>query len=342
MKKSNALGTLHVGTGLQFGPLTVFPVWTDAPIARGFSTARRRNIQVSELDPPTVPRLIVSHELDTDVLLLEGTMLVGGWQTRVAACDVVIPRGERVVVDVRCVEAGRWQGGRGHGVDGMAPMSVKVALRGGQSRMRHADQSEVWQKVSRLERFYGTKSTNSLHELMNDSITRSEYKRADGAMPTAQQMHLQEESLPDAPGNDIRGVDEQVLADLRAYARSPLPGQRGIIIGIGGVPVCLELYGSATACRAELLPTLTAALLDAGSAEKVGVTRGQAARDFAKQCALLSDKAMWDVADLLEGASETTRDGDDDIDLRGLRRSDTKTLLHFSALNMKHELALAM
>ena len=357
MNAPTSLGTLHVGAGLDFGPLTVFPVWTDAPVARGISTATTADVQVSELDPPTVPRLIACHNLDHDVLLLEGTMLVGGNQTRVAACDVLIPRGERLVIDVRCVEAGRWHGGHRYGVDGKVPASVKAALRGGARRGATADQSEVWAKVARLERSYGAKPTSSLHEVLNDSLAMSEFKNLDDqqrreAMAAERRKRANagvgsfagvraddEQSF----GADIPGVDADVLERLRHFAKHPLPGQRGIIIGIGGVPVSLEMYASAATCRAELLSTLMAALVDAGSIRYVGPTRGQAARDFAAHVMKASYIAdVVEVAESTQGASETLRGGDDFIDIRALQRSDTKTLLHFSALNMQHELALAL
>ncbi|MBU6214204.1 MAG: hypothetical protein KGP01_07160, partial [Actinomycetales bacterium] len=325
------VGQLHVGAGTTFGPLTVFPVWTSAPGARGFTTARGQDIQVSELDEPTVPQLLVWHNLDTDLLLLEGTLLVGGWQTRAAERDIVIPRGERVVTPVRCVERGRWGGGSGHGVDGIAPLSVRAALRGGAARRERADQSEVWERVTRLERTYGAHATSSLHSLMTESI---------GA-PLHDSRGRNRDRVP------MRGagfVDELLLEELQRYAASPLPGQRGVIIGVGGSPVSLELFGSVGACKAELPALLTAAFIDAGTVNSYAPTRGAAARSFAEQCQRLMSLETLTWLPAAEGArdTETARTTAYDLDIRAIRRGATGSVLHASAMNMRHELALAL
>ena len=355
------LGRLHVGAGEQLGPLTVFPVWTDAPAARGIQMATPSHLHISELDEPQVPKLLVWHDLDTDLLLLEGTLLVGGWQTRVAASDVVVARGQQVVVDVRCVEQGRWGGGSSHGVGGQAPASVKAALRGGARRAATADQGEVWAKVSRLERSYGERPTSSLHQIISEAVVSggdaargfaSAHLRQDsagepfiGAYPSDCGFADASATSTGSAGNpQANALEAEVLHRLQDYATKTLPGQRGVIIGIAGVPVSLDLFGTVAACRSELLPILTAALVDAYSLPTVRPTRGQSARDFAAQCMLSAQGSQSMAAAVHDALGSVThwRAADDVIDLRGVRRTGTHSLLHASALNMKHELALAM
>lgn len=327
----STVGQLHVGAGTTFGPLTVFPVWTSAPGARGFTTARGQDIQVSELDEPTVPQLLVSHNLNTDLLLLEGTLLVGGWQTRAAERDILIPRGERVVTPVRCVERGRWGGGAGHGVDGIAPLSVRAALRGGNQRRERADQGEVWERVARLENTYGSRQTSSLHALMTESIGAPLHDR--GSRGRAEM-----------PIRGLGSLDEFLLEELQDYAASPLAGQRGVVIGIAGEPIALELFGSVGACKSELPALLTAAFIDAGTVNSYAPTRGASARSFAEHCQRLLnvDAVSWFPAEEGVRDTHTARTSTHDLDIRALRRGSSGAVLHASAMNMRHELALAL
>src|SRR5829696_299319 len=110
-----ALPAIHLGSPVQAGPLTVFPVWTDAPLAaRPYRTTLPAAGAVKEHDGgPSVESLMVSNPRATPVLLLEGALLEGGWQHRVLAQSVLIGGKTRQDVDVRCVEQRRWGGERG-------------------------------------------------------------------------------------------------------------------------------------------------------------------------------------------------------------------------------------
>jgi hypothetical protein len=82
---------------------------------------------------------------------LEGELLEGGRQHRVAARSVVVDPSASVVLEVRCVEHGRWNGGGEHVRTGRrAPVQVRAA----------AGQHEVWERVRR----YGKSATESLLE----------------------------------------------------------------------------------------------------------------------------------------------------------------------------------
>ena len=48
------------------------------------------------------------------ILLLEGTILVGGWQQRVLVHDVLVGPETTLDLEVRCVEQGRWSGTSDH------------------------------------------------------------------------------------------------------------------------------------------------------------------------------------------------------------------------------------
>ena len=107
---------VHVGCGVYAGGVTVFPVWTAARGVRGLDTGVRARVGAAErAGSPVVGELVLTNEGPRPALLLEGELLEGGWQHRVVVQDLVLaPRSSRVV-DVACVEQGRWSGATGQG-----------------------------------------------------------------------------------------------------------------------------------------------------------------------------------------------------------------------------------
>ena len=88
--KPEVLLALHVGSPSRVGPLTLFPVWTDAPLH-----ARRRYVTtgavVEELPEPHVGMLQVSNPRHRPLLLCEGSILEGGLGNVVAGCTPARP-----------------------------------------------------------------------------------------------------------------------------------------------------------------------------------------------------------------------------------------------------------
>ena len=102
---------MHVGRGAQMGPLSMFPVWTDASAPAGLVTGRAAHVDVAErADAPTVSELVVRNVGDRVALLLEGELLEGGWQQRALVHDLLLAPGAPMTISVACVEHGRWAG----------------------------------------------------------------------------------------------------------------------------------------------------------------------------------------------------------------------------------------
>src|SRR3712207_1050030 len=103
---------LHVGQGTHRGPLTFFPIWTDAPAAhRGYITGAAAPVDVAERDgSPVVDQGVVPNRGRLPVLLLGGELLEGGWQTRALTSTTLLAPGKPSVERVFCVEEGRWGG----------------------------------------------------------------------------------------------------------------------------------------------------------------------------------------------------------------------------------------
>ena len=147
---------LHLGRPLTRGGLTLFPVWNGAAVASRGYDLRSEHVSISErAGHAVVGELVLTNAGPRPVLVLEGEVLEGGRQHRVAAASALIGAGEALVLDVRCVEEGRWQGAGGHVRGGRrAPVSVRAAQ----------DQGRVWEQVRRYEQQYDASDTHSLLE----------------------------------------------------------------------------------------------------------------------------------------------------------------------------------
>src|SRR3954470_7842480 len=107
---------LHVGQGTTRGPLTVFPVWTDAPsFGPALLTGDDAPVDVAERSgSPAVDQLVVTNRGDRPVLLLAGELLEGGMQHRALTVTTLLAPNRPTVLPVVCVEQGRWHGGGSH------------------------------------------------------------------------------------------------------------------------------------------------------------------------------------------------------------------------------------
>ena len=152
---------LHLGKPLTRGALTLFPIWNGAAVTtRGYDLGTG-NLAVSErAGHAVVAELLVTNNGTRPALLLEGELLEGGQQHRVAAQSVVLQPGETVVLPVRCVEEGRWSGGRGHARTGRrAPVSIRAARQ----------QDRTWARVRALEAQHGGGDTHFLGDALRSA-----------------------------------------------------------------------------------------------------------------------------------------------------------------------------
>ncbi|MGY1834345.1 ARPP-1 family domain-containing protein [Blastococcus sp. SYSU DS0510] len=252
---------LHVGQGTTRGPLTVFPVWTDAPTApRRYVTGAATAVDVAErAGTPVVEELVVTNRSDRPVLLLAGELLEGGWQTRALAATTLLAPGQPTVQPVVCVEQGRWSGGTTHVRRARrAPLGV---LRGMSS------QQQVWKRARGYADVAGESPTESLAD------------RLDSTAPRVRSL--------------TRGL-------------RPLAGQRGLLIGLAGQPVWLEVFDSSRSLAAHWPALLHAATLDCLGRPEVR-TPAARARSFAQQAeiARLSPAGPAGLGTRLRGGRST-------------------------------------
>lgn len=304
---ATVIPTIHLGSPFQVGPLTIFPVWTDAPVPKKpVPVLPPEGVAINELaSGPSVALLEVHNSSDTPFVLLEGTVVDGGWQHRVTVHDMLIAAGQNLHVDVRCVEAGRWSGASAQEVSTRrAPLAISGALRGlrrdrsasHDAPSRRADQGEVWERVaSYSQTLHAASATSSMVDVF-DQV--------------------------------------EVSAQVRALVPKPVFGQRGVLIGVGGHPAMLEFFDHPRSFARQwdlLVETLLVSTAHLGSTP----TSGRRARAFVQR---LSGRSVPVVAEA--GAGFLAEDVDDLVSVRSLA-SDAGHGLHTSALNVRHRLVLA-
>lgn len=244
---------LDVGSGRHIGALTLFPVWTDAPAVRGLNW-RLSDLTVGELTTGAqVDRLMVENESPKPTVLIEGDLLAGGLQHRMAAASLVVPSSASMPIDVVCVEQGRWSGGAMHRAEGR-----RGTLRTRRSAVDRR-QGGVWGGIGDYDEAFGRSTTSS----MLDHLARVE-----------------------GPSVDL------------------MPGQRGVIVGVGGRVLGLELFGSTAGLRARWAGLVSAAGIDARLAPTVR-TESWRAREFVRALARLDLEPEWDL-----GVERINADGD--------------------------------
>lgn len=249
------LPLLHVGRGDQYGALTLFPVWADGGAATGLEWDLGA-LEVGEHDGGgQVNSLAAVNSGDKPVVLLEGDLLEGGWQTRMIARSTILGPHEATNLAALCVEQGRWErgGNRGHRAAGRRVSTSLRAARDRAYRRGEDPQREVWHGIaSRYEMSVRTATSSFADHL--DRVAREGSRRSERPLPA-----------------------------------TPLAGQRGVIIGVGGRVLGMELLATPTALAKRWTGILEAARFDAECAPETA-TAGQQARDFAVkvECAHLN------------------------------------------------------
>lgn len=298
------LPAMHVGRGVTCGTVTVFPVWTDSDGVRGIDWAGR-GLVIDEVDGGSVPHLSVTNPTGRAQLILEGDILEGGRQDRMAGETTLVMPGESVVIPVNCVEAGRWNSGRGHRATNLkGAYSVREARRRAMKSHSSSAQSAVWNRISRIEEGLGERSATSNFK--------------ERARVRQERLVVSKEML--ARGERLVEPD---MADHPALLK-PLAGQRGVIIAIGGEIVAAEVFGSSVAFAERWEGIAIAAEIDGRFAETRPV-RSQDARDFIE--------AIEEATPVVDAKGTFTWEGHG-ITLTGVAHERNEaTVLQFTATN---------
>lgn len=239
------LPALHVGKGTRYGALTLFPVWAEGGAATGLEWDFHALDIGEQRGGGQVNSLSAVNRGHKPVVLLEGDLLEGGWQTRMVARSTILGPHETSDIAALCVEKNRWErdGGRGHRAAGRR---VSAPLRTGRDRAHRLGkdpQDAVWHAITSRYETNAPTATNSFADHL-DRVARERGQRTERPLPA-----------------------------------TPLTGQRGVIIGIGGRVLGMELLATPTALTKRWNGILEVARFDAEHAPEAA-TPAQQARDF--------------------------------------------------------------
>jgi hypothetical protein len=146
------LDGVKIAEPVVYRQLAVYPILVeDVPRLPGRWLAldeaiSRSVLVVNEKGAGSVPVVWVENlSRDQYVFIMTGEVIAGGKQTRTIRSDVVLAPGQRIDLEVFCVEAHRWVGEArfSAGSKTMLPQSIQGELRLG------ADQARVWSEVTR-------------------------------------------------------------------------------------------------------------------------------------------------------------------------------------------------
>jgi hypothetical protein len=166
------------GEARVIGNVAVYPITVPArlqadigPLVGIDDALATDKAEVRERSVADVKKVLLENKGATPILLLAGTILVGGKQDRQVGQDTIIDPKTTVVVDAFCLEHGRWSAGstgtKFHTADVIAPSKVRAA---GQYEK---NQSAVWSKVSESNAANGTSSASGtfLATVVDPTIT---------------------------------------------------------------------------------------------------------------------------------------------------------------------------
>jgi len=173
----------------------------------------------------SVPVVRVTNKGDIPVLFLFGEEIAGALQNRVANASFLVPGKSHLVLDVSCVEAGRWSRGRGERFRGTREvlssalrkkMARKVAraraAAGGAGRF-HADQAEVWDEIEQRISFSGAPSSTRAYADYRESRSTDLEEIGRAFRPVERQV-----GFVAAIGDGVAGVE--AIGSARAFAQS--------------------------------------------------------------------------------------------------------------------------
>ena len=188
-------------------------------------------LQVQEVsEHGAVPHVVAENHGDTAVLVLFGEQLVGAKQNRIANASFLVAAGSRVVLDVSCVEQGRWAPRssrfRGSGEVFSSRSRSRMAERVSRSREEgrgfDADQGAVWGDVSDSLRRSGTHSPTESYEDHLQTHAGELAEASDSFHPLAEQVGFVA-SIGDAvAGLEVVGRPEVFARTFQALLRAYL------------------------------------------------------------------------------------------------------------------------
>ena len=224
--------TFTVGKPLTKGNLTIFPVYgrDQAKIGSEYLTLeealKQKVIQVKEMPDAEVSRVSVTNKGSKMIYLMAGDLILGGQQDRIISRDTIVPVGAKnFIVEVFCVEHGRWGGGQHFEGGEIASSSLR------RETQQTKQQDKVWNKVAR-------------EAAKTKSVTRSgTYRAVAGNKATQQQVASYTQTL-----------NTQLAKDRRAL---------GLVVAINGRVTAADVFADSNLFHKQRAKILKSYALDA-------------------------------------------------------------------------------
>jgi len=130
---------------------------------------KSKQIEITELDSGArVSDVSIFNHSKLPVLILDGEMLIGAKQNRVANASYLIPPEQKLIIKVSCMEHGRWQSGRNQFRESGSIMLPEIRAsknRGVHKNLKRrrsfqSDQQEIWDDIKEKITLYDVSSVS--------------------------------------------------------------------------------------------------------------------------------------------------------------------------------------
>jgi len=210
---------------------TVFPLTVSGTNGRDYLTLSEAFQQGLVVIPESgrVPEIVVIVKGEKPVLIVEGEVLIGGWQNRTVNISLLLEAGKEHRIPVSCIEAGRWSSRRARqpflGLTEMEPEPVGEELRAAAYFIHSGLRRQKTDTVTR--RFFETNRPVAEQHEVWEEVSR-ELRAARVTSPTEDATTFYEHH---------RASIEDLLNPIKT-----LPNQVGAIVAIGQTIVGLEAF----------------------------------------------------------------------------------------------------
>ncbi|MDX1396513.1 MAG: DUF6569 family protein [Gemmatimonadota bacterium] len=158
------------------GAITVFPLVSLEPVELPYALPEEAieagTLTIGEVsEAGSVPQLGAVNTGDTDILVLDGTQLIGAKQNRMASRSFILPAESETVIPVSCIEQGRWRFNerRFRGAPQHSPSRARRSVRHVEAALAErgarasadrlgAAQGQVWREVDLYQKKHAMRS----------------------------------------------------------------------------------------------------------------------------------------------------------------------------------------
>lgn len=220
MKLASYLQDLRVGEPLTHERITIVPllreqspIWNYQLLQDAVKTGQFLVQEVSA--EGRVPFLLTRNQIKDMVLILNGEMLEGGKQNRIANASYLIPAEKDVEIPVSCVEQGRWQ--------------------------YHRDASSNHEQTG--ETLYGASARRRKHTSVTENLRTTQTPRSDQSQVWADVSSYLESSRTSSYTSNYTDYLRSREADFEQYQQAfpHQPHQTGQIVYLDGQFLALDL-----------------------------------------------------------------------------------------------------